>query len=93
MSIDVLDLVADFRVSDDVDNGNATFRTRVPWVGPEAYLHIIYKPAPQDVLRDAIERLRLPVSEVEFLQRHNGGRLFSGALGSLWSRSAGNPPK
>jgi len=46
MSIDLLNLISDFLPLDDRENSIASLRTLVPWVAPEAFLNIIYKPAP-----------------------------------------------
>ena len=45
MSFDLSRLLQEFRVYKDFDNETASFRTNVPWLGPEAYLNIIYRPA------------------------------------------------
>jgi hypothetical protein len=80
MSIDLLSLVSRFRRFDDRDNANAFFRTRVPWAAPEAYLNIVYKPAPEKLLFETAERWSFPLSVVDFLRRQNGAMLFSGSL-------------
>src|ERR1700730_7464063 len=80
MSIDLLSLVSRFRPFDDRDNANASFRTRVPWVAPEAYLNIVYRPAPEKLLFETAERWSFPPSVVDFLRRQNGAMLFSGSL-------------
>jgi hypothetical protein len=80
MTIRLLDLLSQFREANDHESENAYFRTRVPWVAPLAYLNIVYKPAPQEVLNDAIRRLSIPRVFSEFLAVQNGAILFSGAL-------------
>lgn len=80
MSVDLLSLISNFRRFDDQENANASFRTRVPWVASEAYLNIIYKPAPTKVLSVVAEMWSFPAVVVDFLQHQNGAMLFSGSL-------------
>jgi len=80
MSIDLLSLVSEFRCFDDQENANASFRTRVPWVAPEAYLHIVFKPAPSKLLSEVAGRCSFPPVVVDFLSHQNGAMLFSGSL-------------
>ena len=80
MSIDLLSLISSFRRFDDRENANASFRTRVPWVAPEAYLNIIYKPAPAKLLSEIAEKCSFPSVVVDFLRHQNGAMLFSGSL-------------
>lgn len=80
MSIDLLSLISHFRPFDDRENANASFRTRVPWEAAEAYLNIVYRPAPAKLLSDIAERLPLPPVVVSFLKHQNGAMLFSGSL-------------
>jgi hypothetical protein len=80
MSVDLVNLVSQFRPSDDRENANACFMTRVPWVAPEAYLNIVYKPAPARLLSEVAERWAFPSVVAEFLSRQNGAMLFSGSL-------------
>jgi hypothetical protein len=78
--IKVLNLLSGFENVKDHESEKAFFRTHVPGVGPLAYLHVIFKPAPEDVLPDAARKLRMPTALVEFLRLQNGATLFSGAL-------------
>ena len=80
MSIDLLGLLKQFRAVGDFDNDNAFYRTLVPWIGPEAYLNIIYRPAPSHLLSTVAKKLKLPPPVSEFLSLYNGAKLFSGAL-------------
>jgi hypothetical protein len=80
MSIDLLHLVSGFRRFDDQENANASFRTRVPWVAPEAFLNIVYRPAAARLLSEVADRWSFPSVVVDFLRRQNGAMLFSGAL-------------
>ena len=80
MSIDLLSLVSDFRRFDDQENANASFRTRVPWVAPAAYLNIVFKPAPSKLLFEVAGRWSFPSVVIDFLSRQNGAMLFSGSL-------------
>src|SRR5438105_465333 len=76
----VLDLVSSFRNCDDREGDFAHFRTRVPWVAPAAYLNIVFKPAPLNVLESVALALVAPPDVIEFLKMQNGAILFSGAL-------------
>ena len=80
MGIDLPSLLSKFRSFEDRENQVAWFRTLVPWVAPKAYLNIIYKPAPSALLDEVATRWSFPEAVVEFLRRHNGAKLFSGAL-------------
>ena len=80
MNIDLMSLVSKFRRFDDQENANASFKTRVPWVAPEAYLNIIYRPAAPKVLFEVAARRSFPPEVVDFLKRQNGAMLFSGSL-------------
>src|ERR1035438_1486078 len=80
MSIDLLSLVSHFRPFDDREDANASFRTRVPWLAPEAYLNIVYRPVPLKLLTDVAEKWSFPPPVVDFLSHQNGAMLFSGSL-------------
>lgn len=79
MSLNVLAVLAGYDHSGDRESEIAFLRTRTPWVAPEAYLHIIYKPIVDTaLLKMMADELALPASMIEFLQQQNGARLFSG---------------
>lgn len=80
MGIDLLALTASFRTLDDRESKTARFRTLVPWVGPEAYLNIVYKPATPRLLFTVSEKWRFPNAVTNFLLHQNGAMLFSGSL-------------
>jgi hypothetical protein len=80
MAANLINLLSRFRNADDRENENAHFRTRLPWVAPLAYLNIVFKPAPKDVLESANQRLAIPPEFTTFLAAQNGAILFSGAL-------------
>jgi hypothetical protein len=79
MSVNLLNALSKSRAYDDLESPVAYFRTKLPWIGPDAYLHIIYKPASQAAIRDNFH-LKIPWPLAEFLQDYNGARLFSGAI-------------
>jgi len=83
MAIDLLAAVSKFDDTDDRETDAGFFRTCVPWVAPLAHLHIIFKPAPADVLTDAAKRMRMPPGFVEFLKKQNGAILSQGVLASM----------
>jgi hypothetical protein len=80
MAIDLRTRLQKFRPNNDRESETAHFLTHVPWAGSEAYLNIIFKPAPREVLQEVTLRLRIPDPIVTFLSKHNGAILFSGAL-------------
>lgn len=80
MSLRVLELLSEFDAKDDREGKFASFRTHVPWVAPEAYLNIVFGPAPREILTSAVRRLKIPRVFVDFLAWQNGAILFSGAL-------------
>jgi len=80
MQIDILSLLSGFDTAGDHETETAFFRTHVPWVAPLAYLHVVFKPAPHDVLSGVARGLKMPVSLTELLRGQNGAILFSGAL-------------
>lgn len=80
MAIRLLDLIPSAGSANDRETNVAYFRTHVPWVAPQAYLHIIFKPASERFLVQTAQKLRLPSVFVDFLKTQNGAILFSGAL-------------
>jgi hypothetical protein len=78
--IDILPLLTKFYPRNDVESRVAYFKTHVPWVAPEAYLNIIYKPVPRKVAEAAAERLNMPRPLRDFFHVYNGVSLFSSAL-------------
>ena len=59
MPIDLLAALSRFSNVGDQETEIAFLRTHVPWVAPEAYLHIVYKPAPHAALLHLQPRLRM----------------------------------
>jgi len=80
MTINLLHRLSRFECAFDRESETAFFIAHVPWVAPEAYFHIVFKPAPSVALADLSSRLRLPKSVVDFLGTQNGAHLFSGAF-------------
>ena len=78
--INLLQALSNFPLANDRESETVYYRTHVPWVGPLAYLHIIFKPAPKAALESVGQRLAMPRPLKEFLARQNGVILFSGAL-------------
>lgn len=81
MTINLLNMLSPSDAAGDRESDLAFLRTNVPWVAPEAYLHIVYKPLAETLLRKSAMNLRIPNSFVRFLQNQNGARLFLGVLG------------
>ena len=80
MAVELLRLLSNFEHVNERESETAFFRTHVPWIGPQAYLNIVFKPAPEEALAETARRVRMPASLVEFLRTQNGAILFSGAL-------------
>ena len=80
MAINLLHELSKFSIVNDRENKVAFFRTHVPSIGPLAYLNVIFKGAPNDVLLDSAQKLRMPRTLVELLRQQNGAFLFSGSL-------------
>jgi len=78
--IDLPALITKFEAVNDRESEVAFFHTHVPWVAPEAYLNIIFKPAPSDVLSTVGAQMKVPGDVLQLLARHNGAHLFSGSL-------------
>jgi len=72
--------LSNFRSANDKESKTAYFRNHAPWVAPLAYVHIIFKPCPKDVLSAAARRMKMPTALFEFLARQNGAILFSDAV-------------
>ena len=90
MAIRLLDLLPSLGSDSDKETDFAYFLTHVPWVAPQAHLHIVFKPAPDRVLMHAAHRLRLPPVFLDFLKMQNGAILFSGALSIYGVRAPGD---
>jgi hypothetical protein len=78
--VDLPRLIAKFQAVDNRESSVADFYTRVLWVAPDAYLNILFKPAPTDVLSDVGSKLKMPAPVLELLAQHNGAMLFSTSL-------------
>ena len=74
--LDLRGLLRQFRDLENVETPQAFFCTKVPAVGPQAYLNIIYKPAADEVRDEITTELRLPPCIETFLRVYNGARLF-----------------
>jgi hypothetical protein len=68
------------RSTQDLDSPTAIRLVKVPWVGSLAYLHVIYKPAADEIVTIAARELDFPASLREFYTSCNGADLFSGAI-------------
>lgn len=78
--IDLPRMLTKFRPLDDRETDTAFFHTHVPWVAPEAYLHIVFKPAAASALSAVGEKMKIPSPVLQLLAQHNGMKLFSGCL-------------
>ncbi|MGH9719989.1 MAG: hypothetical protein ACRD8O_07235 [Bryobacteraceae bacterium] len=80
MAFDLLTLLGKFKNLSNRETDAALFRTKVPSVGPDAYLNIVYKPAAAQVRTELARELQFSSSLSEFYQCWNGARFFVGAL-------------
>ena len=80
MTFDLLAALGKFESVNDRESKVAFFRTHVPWVAPEAYLNIVYKPAQKKVLAEVATKLCIPKPWIQFLEQTNGACLFSADL-------------
>ena len=69
-----------FASRNDVESEAAFFKTHVPWVAPEAYLNILFKPLPLNEIQEFARRLLAPKSLTSLYDQCNGAILLSGAL-------------
>lgn len=88
--IDLLSLVVRTGASTYRETEAAYFLTQIPWQAPEAYLHIIYRPLPGDVIARSISGVPVPTPVVRQLNVFNGARLFAGALLVFGVRRSGD---
>ena len=70
--VDLASLINKFQSANNRENDVASFQAHVPWVAPDAYLNVIFKPAPPDVLSDVGTRMKIPTPVLELLARNNG---------------------
>ena len=78
--IDIRQLLVDFSTEKDRESATAFFLSPVPWLAPLAYLHIVFKPLPDPLLKRLTVELELPLPLNLFFSLQNGAILFSGAL-------------
>lgn len=89
MEISVLQALTEYRNVDDRESDEAFFRTRVPWCGEAAYLHIVFKPIEKKTLLEASARLSIPPVLSRFFSLQNGAILFAGAISIYGVHSPG----
>lgn len=87
--INLLDVLPHCDAADDQESRTAFYRTRVPWLAPMAYLHVVFKPTEAGVLRETCAKLQVPSDFADFLSGQNGAILFSGALSIFGIHSQG----
>ena len=78
--LNISDHLRGFAGHGDLDMPDALFLTNLHWIGPFAFLNIIYKPAPYAVVAQVDGDLGLPSSLREFYLAYNGARLFLDAV-------------
>lgn len=80
MAINLLAMLGKFKELADQETEDAYFRTKVPSIGPDAFLNIVYKAPPRSLIDEIEMELRLPSSLLEFYGQWNGARFFVGGL-------------
>ena len=64
----------------DFEFNGIKFRTNIPYVGPYAYLNIIFPPATMEIQRQKILPLNLPSEIALFYQNYNGASILNGSI-------------
>ena len=79
---DLIELVGAYASDNDVDEFGGRRVGHTPWVGPMAYLHILYPPAQMDDIASIAPTVgrQPPDPYVQLLRRFNGLILFGGSL-------------
>jgi hypothetical protein len=80
MNINLREMASRFRSLENREDESAWFSTLVPWVAPQAYLNIIFKPAPEKLPSEIAEKWSFPANLTILLGKYNGAILFSGSL-------------
>lgn len=70
------------------ESSTARFYNLAPWIAPQAYLHIVFKPADMAALDEVCELIELPQSWLDILAVQNGAFLFSNAISIYGVRSS-----
>lgn len=78
--IDIRRLLPDSSTAKNRESATAFFLCPDPWIAPLAYLHIIFKPVSDPLLKSLTAELELPLPLHFFFKQQNGAILFSGAL-------------
>jgi hypothetical protein len=73
---DLRSILGQCRDAGSVETRDAFFCTKVPRVGAQAYLNIIYKPPTAELRNEITTELRLPSRVEAFFRTYNGARLF-----------------
>lgn len=69
------------------ESNAACFYNFSPWIAPQAYLHIVFKPADRVTLREISRIIKLPQSWQDTLAVQNGAILYSDAISIYGVRS------
>lgn len=69
------------------ESSAASFYNLAPWIAPQAYLHIVFKPADKAVLNEVGTLMNLPHSWQDTLAEQNGAILYSNAINIFGIRS------
>jgi len=80
MSLDIRKILKDQGWKLEHESSTAYFYNHVPWVAPQAYLHIVFKGADRYGLREVGDKLGLPEGWRNVLEIQNGAILFSGSI-------------
>lgn len=71
------------------ESSAATFYNFTPWIAPQAYLHIVFKPADKTALNEVSCLINLPITWQDALAEQNGAILYSDAISIYGVRSSG----
>ncbi|MBS1813667.1 MAG: hypothetical protein JSS87_02205 [Acidobacteria bacterium] len=65
---------------DELENNQAYYQIKTPFIAESAYLNIIFKPAAMEDIKMASNELKIPPVWVDFFSIQNGALLFSNSL-------------
>ena len=78
MTINLTKILDDAGWTIERKNDVAVFYNRAPWLGDQAYVHIVYAPATTEALQEVDAAIVIPDYWQEFLGAQNGAWLFGG---------------
>jgi hypothetical protein len=90
MTVDIRKLLPGSTSGTNQESDTAYFLVNVPSVAPLAYFHRVFKPAPEDLLREVGAVLHIPETWSNLLRCQNGANLF---LNSIYIHGVVSPTR